>query len=81
MAKVIATSRGFYGSSIREEGEIFEAEGKASWFKPLEGSDDDHDEKPKRGRKAKADDVPEPVRVKNEVAEATGSVQPDWVQG
>lgn len=117
MAKVIAQEKGYYGSAIRLPGDVFEAEGKASWFKPVKGSakkdaedahkadaaeakaeakenetvdpegddgdDQDGGEKPKSGRtrKAKAEAAPDPVRVTNEIADLTGSVQPDWVQG
>ena len=37
MAKVVATDRGYYGGVLRFAGDIFNAEGKASWFKPLKG--------------------------------------------
>lgn len=45
MADVIATERGYYGGSIREPGERFDAEGTASWFRPVgrSVSSDDHD--------------------------------------
>lgn len=36
MAKVIATSRGYYGGIVREPGDTFNAEGKASWFEPAD---------------------------------------------
>lgn len=80
MAKVRANQRGYYGRMIREPGDVFEAEGKALWFDPVDAAEGD--EAPKRKGKPKAEDkAPEPVRVTNEVAEATGSTQPDWVAG
>lgn len=152
MAKVVATEKGFYGSAIRLPGDVFEAEGTASWFKPVKGKerqsaeeahkadaadakaeakeneqvdplekdgfdqdDGDQDDGHSHGdglqamtvkalrahaknhgiaipadAATKADIIAvieagekanAPVRVTNEVAELTGSVQPDWVQG
>lgn len=56
--------------------------------KPVEPAGDD-DAKPKRGRKGKAETVQQetaepfadapPVRVANEINEATGGTQPDWL--
>lgn len=34
-ADVIATSRGYYGGILREVGDVFQAEGAASWWKPV----------------------------------------------
>lgn len=39
MAEVKATARGYYGGELREPGDVFEAEGKASWFEPVKGDD------------------------------------------
>ncbi len=38
MAKVVAIQRGYYGRVLREPGDVFEAEGEASWFKPVSAS-------------------------------------------
>lgn len=38
MAKVVATQRGYHGRVLREPGDVFEAEGEASWFKPVSAS-------------------------------------------
>lgn len=38
MAKVRANQRGYYGKQIREPGDVFTAEGKASWFDPVGGA-------------------------------------------
>ena len=46
MAKVVATDRGYYGGILRVAGDTFNAEGKASWFKPVSsefGGKGDHD--------------------------------------
>ena len=34
MVEVIATSRGYYGQTLREPGDRFDAKGTASWFEP-----------------------------------------------
>ena len=39
MSKVVATERGYCGGIVREPGDVFEAEGKASWFKPVKAGD------------------------------------------
>ena len=35
MAEVVATARGYYGGILRDPGESFNANGKASWFVPV----------------------------------------------
>lgn len=71
MAKVRANQRGYYGGMIREAGDVFHADGKASWFDPVSG-ETDHvavaersaaaDHEPKRGRgRPKAETVQAPV--------------------
>jgi hypothetical protein len=87
MAKVVATSRGYYGRVLREPGDIFDAEGEASWWTPYKASaepvaDADKPAKAKPGPKPKPApfaDAPEPVRVQNEINTALGTAEPDWV--
>lgn len=71
MANVIATARGYFGSAIREPGDIFAVPDdlSAPWFKPVDGdapapaSDPDAGEQPKSraGRKAKVETVTAPT--------------------
>lgn len=77
MAKVVATDRGYYGGILRVAGDTFNAEGKASWFKPVSSEfggkgDHDGDGKPggslpgdqstaKRGGRKKAETVEAPT--------------------
>lgn len=66
-----------------------DGDGKAGGSVPAGGDDDDDGKKAKRGRKGKADTVHQevaepfadapPVRVHNEVNEATGGTAPDWL--
>ena len=140
MAKVRATKPGYYGRQLRVVGEVFEADGKASWFEPVGGKEQAQKEEPAapaaplepiapandatvdlnamtvkdlralakdRGIGIGADvttkaeiiaaieagpagdaptaepfaDAPAPVRVSNEINDATGATQPDWVAG
>lgn len=76
MAKVIATQRGYHGGLLREPGDVFDADGKASWFVPADGAA--AVEAPKRrAPKAKAE-VTEAV-VAGETAAAGLAPQPDWI--
>lgn len=128
MAKVRATQTGYYGRQLRMAGEVFEADGKASWFEPVGGKEqaqadpvappqspaDDLNALSVKDLRALAKDrgiglgagvttkaeiiaaieaggsditpepfadAPAPVRVVNEVNDATGVTQPDWVAG
>lgn len=56
-----------------------------------DGDDEPAEDKPKRGRKPKAEtvqaptakpfaDAPEPVRAKSEINDLTGGTRPDWVK-
>lgn len=138
MAKVRATQTGYYGRQLRMVGEVFEADGKASWFEPVGWKEQAQKEEPAAtaaplepvapagdasvdlnamtvkelrelakdrgiglgagvttkaeiiaaieagGADATAEpfsDAPAPVRVSNEINDATGATQPDWVAG
>ena len=49
MAKVRAVAKGYYDGRLRERGDVFEAEGKASWFAPV----DSEPKAPKANKPAK----------------------------
>ena len=75
--KVIAKERGFCGGRLREEGDTFNAEVKASWYEPVDGeaieTKDETKDTSSKVKPLKISEIPDPV-VKQQRVEALNNL-------